>query len=535
MHRIEALISGIRGAEAGTVSLYQRGTTTPVTCYTDFEGTATFSGSSVSLDANGRAVVFVNELVDVVARSSLGATVVEWTAGDSAPCVELRSLSATGTAYSGGAVAPGNPTTVKAWADSWVASAGAPDFKVDINGVDTDLDSAFAAVAGLRYFVVTDPTYGAVGDGVTNNLGPFQAALNAASAAGGGVVFVPRGTFRINGQLTSYATVSLVGADRYSSFIIVDNAALPLFSGAPLASVSTLNITTSAVNYAGTLFQVAADGATRVSNAQIAGSVSGSLFGVSGGFFFTWEADGCSFGTRATGYVLNQGAGVCGVTVRGCTVSASSSENAANSVFLANVISIHTTTVNVLNSGFAGTKTVCNGPASITASSLQVSQIGSAVVTVYSTAALREFGTYVGSAGIIMYAATVGLASSQLGSRLLRTTTVSADVDPVTIPALNYRHVQARCTTAAGWAGNCQVAIDQAPRAADLVLSFWNDTAAPITFEWSTNVSVAGGTTFAVAANSFRTFLLVSGDNDPTSTTKEWFLVAATGGAEVAE
>lgn len=69
----------------------------------------------------------------------------------------------------------------------------------------------------------------------------------------------------------------------------------------------------------------------------------------------------------------------------------------------------------------------------------------------------------------------------------------------------------------------------------DIILSFWNDTAGAVTFEWSTNVSIAAATTFAVAADSFRTFHLVSGDNDPTSTTQEWFLVSDVAGAEVVE
>src|SRR5436190_766324 len=38
-------------------------------------------------------------------------------------------------------------------------------------------------------------SYGAVGDGKTNNTSAIQAALNAASTAGGGTVTIPSGTF----------------------------------------------------------------------------------------------------------------------------------------------------------------------------------------------------------------------------------------------------------------------------------------------------------------------------------------------------
>jgi hypothetical protein len=539
MDLIATLACGVRGAESGTVDLYLRGTSTPATYYTDFEGTASATGTAVPLDANGGAILFVNALVRVVVKSALGATVREFVAGHSAPCVEIRSSSITGTAYSGGAVAAGNPTNLKLWADMWLASAGAIDFKVAINGVATDLDSAFAAVAGLRYFVVTDPAYGAVGDGVTNNLGAFQAAINAANAAGGGVVFVPRGTFLINGTLTTYATVAMLGADRATSFINVTNAAATFMTGAPLSSIASLTITPSAADYTGTLILATSTGGVRVRDVQISGNVSGSLFSAAAAALFSLEASGCTFGTRSTGYVVNQSAGVIGATFYSCAMTASSAEAAANSVVLANVINVYNSTVTIGSTGFAGTKTVFNGPASIRAVGNTASIFaGTATVTMFnSSGALTESGNIAssGTGTMVMYAAALALANSSLGSRVGRSATVDADVDPVTLSSLNHRHVQARVTNAGAWVGNCQVVVEQAPRGSDLIASFWNDTAGGVTFEWSTNVSVAAATTFVVAPNSIRTFYLVSSNNSPTSSTLEWFLVTAVGGAEVVE
>jgi hypothetical protein len=537
MHLIAPLACGVRGAESGTVDLYLRGTSTPATYYTDFEGTSSGTGTAVPLDANGGAILFVNALVRVVAKSALGATVREFVAGDAAPCVEIRSSSITGTAYSGGAVAAGNPTNLKLWADMWLASAGAVDFKVAINGVATDLDSAFAAVAGLRYFVVTDPAYGAVGDGVTNNLGAFQAAINAANAAGGGVVFVPRGIFLINGTLTTYATVAMLGADRATSLINVTNAAATFMTGAPLSSIASLTITPSAADYTGTLVLATSIGGTRVRDVQISGNVSGSLFSAT--TFYTFEAINCTFGTRSTGYVVNQGAGTMGATVYNCTMTASSAEAAANSVILANVINVYNSTVTIGSTGFAGTKTVFNGPASVRAVGNTASIFsGTCTATMFSSAGgLTESGNIAssGTGTMNMYAASLGLAASSLASRFGRSATVDADVDPVTLSSLNHRHVQARVTNAGAWVGNCQVVVEQAPRGSDLIASFWNDTAGGVTFEWSTNVSVAPATTFVVAPNSVRTFYLVSSNNSPTSSTLEWFLVADVAGAEVVE
>jgi hypothetical protein len=52
--------------------------------------------------------------------------------------------------------------------------------------------------------------YGATGDGTTNDTTSIQAALNAANAAGGGVVWVPKGTYLCNG-LVLYANCSIRG------------------------------------------------------------------------------------------------------------------------------------------------------------------------------------------------------------------------------------------------------------------------------------------------------------------------------------
>ncbi len=54
-------------------------------------------------------------------------------------------------------------------------------------------------------------TYGAVGDGATNDLAAINAAMAAASAAGGGVVYFPEGTYAIDGLITAPSGVELRG------------------------------------------------------------------------------------------------------------------------------------------------------------------------------------------------------------------------------------------------------------------------------------------------------------------------------------
>lgn len=57
-------------------------------------------------------------------------------------------------------------------------------------------------------------TYGATGDGTTDDWNAIQAALNAARAAGGGVVYLPPATYLVNGSasgLTVYANTVIYG------------------------------------------------------------------------------------------------------------------------------------------------------------------------------------------------------------------------------------------------------------------------------------------------------------------------------------
>jgi hypothetical protein len=62
-------------------------------------------------------------------------------------------------------------------------------------------DEAHKALAGGVWVNVMDPTYGAVGDGVTDDTAAVQAAINALGASGG-TVYLPSGIYRITSSLT---------------------------------------------------------------------------------------------------------------------------------------------------------------------------------------------------------------------------------------------------------------------------------------------------------------------------------------------
>lgn len=60
-------------------------------------------------------------------------------------------------------------------------------------------------------YVVTDAPYNAAADGMTDDTAAFQTALADAGVNGGGIVFVPGGNYRLNGNLTVPTGVELKG------------------------------------------------------------------------------------------------------------------------------------------------------------------------------------------------------------------------------------------------------------------------------------------------------------------------------------
>lgn len=220
MHLIAPLISGVAGAENGTVYLYRRGAAgTYVTYYTTFEGDgATTPTAGITLDANGGGVFYVNEETLCVVKDSTGTTVRSFVAGSAASSVEVISQSFTGTSYTTGQTGASKPLQLSTALDRLYTSFGARDGNVLVGGSSVTLQSVLSGLATL-YFNVKSADYGAVGDGVTNDATAIQAAVTAAHAAGGGIVFFPRGTYLINSTITVPSTVSFLGVGPAGSII----------------------------------------------------------------------------------------------------------------------------------------------------------------------------------------------------------------------------------------------------------------------------------------------------------------------------
>lgn len=225
MHLISSLNAGFAAAPLGHAEIYVRGTATRATWYANLEGDgANSSGANISLDAQGSALVYVNQLVDVVIKDVDGVSVRTFGDGVAAPNVEVRSLAFTGIDYDTAASAAGNPTNLKAMADLWLTKNGAIDWQILFNGAATSIQSALGPLVGLVYNVMS-PAYGGVGDGVASDQSAVAAALAAAVAAGGGIVFFPEGTYRLTSAIAWDNSVMILGVGMNKSIITMDAAA----------------------------------------------------------------------------------------------------------------------------------------------------------------------------------------------------------------------------------------------------------------------------------------------------------------------
>lgn len=209
---VQFLAAGVNGAQSGTATFLIRGSASSAAAflYNDFERTSQPGTNVITLDANGAAEVYCSIYCDVTVKNSAGATLRTVTIGNSSGVVEVRSDSFTGDDYDG---SPSNtvnqPTTLTSVLNRWNDSAGTNDFKVLLNGVPTNLQTAFAGFAGI-FINVKDPQYGARGDGVTNDTAAIDAAITSATASGGIVVFPP-GVYPTNGMGISVANICLIG------------------------------------------------------------------------------------------------------------------------------------------------------------------------------------------------------------------------------------------------------------------------------------------------------------------------------------
>ena len=172
--------------------------------------------------------------------------------------------------------------------------------------------------------------YGAIGDGVTDDTAAIQAALNACNTAGGGCVYVPRGTFLATQlSMAGMANVILMGSGTGSTIKWSWNAAtaagslLTISAGASRCRVNMLQLDGSGLTnpHAGRLNHLLAIGTgagggvteTLVAQVRFTGMVANSgdgvhLLGAAGNLVKQTWIDDCNFdGCSRFGVGVEQG------------------------------------------------------------------------------------------------------------------------------------------------------------------------------------------------------------------------------------
>ncbi|MFC0394720.1 glycosyl hydrolase family 28-related protein [Paenibacillus mendelii] len=100
--------------------------------------------------------------------------------------------------------------------------------------------AAAAATSVNSYYDVTD--YGAAGNGITDDRSAIQTAINAAQSAGGGVVFLPKGTYAISGTLNITGHhIGVVGVGGSSVIQGTFAAGHIIYFGGTTTSTGTIN------------------------------------------------------------------------------------------------------------------------------------------------------------------------------------------------------------------------------------------------------------------------------------------------------
>lgn len=92
------------------------------------------------------------------------------------------------------------------------------------------------------YFNVMDSTYGATGDGATDDTSAIQACIDACEAAGGGTVYFPPGSYKVTAALTVTEGIVLLGAGigADTTAIGATDALTEIFTATGLATTDTL-------------------------------------------------------------------------------------------------------------------------------------------------------------------------------------------------------------------------------------------------------------------------------------------------------
>jgi hypothetical protein len=282
MFLISELAIGFPDAPSGSALIRKHGLSTSASAYEDFDGDS--GATTHTLDANGRVTRYVDEIVDVTVLDVDGATVATFTPAACATSVVVRNNMFTGTT-SDGTIEAGGLTTLDSALDKLQLSlGGGEDGNVVVNGQETTIADALASAGASTVYNVV--TYGAVGDGTTDDSAAVQLAINAAQGTLGdilGVVYFPTGkTYLMNVGVSVAYPISIEGGGDGSVITATGNSSKPF-----------------------SLVGAGADATTGIRNLKftLGTAASSSTYAISVASTYSVRIDGCTFINNAYGAV----------------------------------------------------------------------------------------------------------------------------------------------------------------------------------------------------------------------------------------
>ena len=315
---IDPLASGLVGCAGGTVTIYQRGTTTPAIVYTGYDevGPTTGSLGVHVLDANGAIVLYTIEPLAIVCKSNLGAIVRTITYQGHAGNIEVKQAGYNSAAS----------TNVKEVLSDLQVSLGGNDGEVVVNGAPSSVTDAISAVAIVSLNV---KAFGAVGNGVVDDLSAIQTAIYAGYDTGSPFeVYFPEGNYNVSAALLTQGSCTLRGVEPSSSVIqsTSSSAAVINLSGIGL-TISSMSIGRSVTVGAATGHTIVGAAPLTLKSARISGgnaSSTGHCIYYAFGSSVSATADS-RLSNSGSGDIINVGSGAMSISLDGSSFALGSS------------------------------------------------------------------------------------------------------------------------------------------------------------------------------------------------------------------
>lgn len=271
---------------SGLVWFFQPGTNTPVNVYADAAASSIVTqpitlGQDGKLPSQYPGGVFATQPIRLLIQNASGTTVTDnvWipaTAGN----VGVNNAGWTAS-------------NLDAILTALFTSTGGQDGKYLVANGQTPLNIN-SVITGIS---VSVKAFGAKGDGIAVDTSAAQTALNFASAAGGGVVYFPPGTYKIDQALTltSATGVTIRGAGQSASKIVTTHGSANVFTFTSCTgyTVQDIGISASATN-SGSALGLTSCASITLRNVLVDASGGGTfLIPVSMASCTTVRLDGC--------------------------------------------------------------------------------------------------------------------------------------------------------------------------------------------------------------------------------------------------